>query len=129
MIAAGARVGQMWGRFVAEFRAAPIPKEWLQHGPSPYGDLTWDEIRTEYYDQIDRASEPYRQRAKVAYEACLRYSLKYQFFDEHSRSCEVWLSRNYGAEYHLIDELKASPSWVASPLDGSPALVELTRPR
>ncbi len=126
MIAAGSRVGQMWGRFVAEFRAAPIPKEWQQHGPSPYGDLTWDEIRTEYYEQIDRASEPYRQRAKVAYQACLRYSLKYQFFDEHSRSCEVWLSKNYGSEYHLIDELKASPSWVASPLDGRPALVELS---
>ncbi|MEO7328738.1 MAG: tetratricopeptide repeat protein, partial [Minicystis sp.] len=127
MIAAGSRVGSMWGRFVAEFRAAPIPREWQQHGPSPYGDLTWDEIRTEYYDQIDRASEPYRQRAKVAYEACLRYSLKYQFFDEHSRACEVWLSKNYGSEYHLIDELKASPSWVASPLEGSPALVELLK--
>ena len=30
VIAAGSRVGQMWSRFVAEFRAAPIPKEWNQ---------------------------------------------------------------------------------------------------
>ncbi len=27
--------------FVAEFRAAPIPKEWLQHGTSPSG-ATWE---------------------------------------------------------------------------------------
>jgi TolA-binding protein len=126
MIAAGSRVGQMWGRFVAEFRAAPIPREWLQHGPSPYGDLSWDEIRAAYYERIDLVSEPYRKRAKAAYEACLRYSVKYQFFDEHSRSCEVWLSKTYGAEYHLIDELKASPSWVGSPLEGAPAQVELS---
>lgn len=58
VIASGARVGQMWGKFVAEFRAAPIPKEWKQNGPSPYGDLTWEEIRGEYYRAIDEKSEP-----------------------------------------------------------------------
>jgi tetratricopeptide (TPR) repeat protein len=69
--AAGAKVGQMWGKFVAEFRAAPIPKEWKQNGPSPYGDLTWQEIRGAYYEAIDLASEPDRKRAKVAYQTCL----------------------------------------------------------
>ncbi|MFO0757861.1 MAG: tetratricopeptide repeat protein [Byssovorax sp.] len=123
MIAAGSRVGQMWSRFVAEFRAAPIPKEWMQHGPSPYGDLTWDEIRTEYYNEIDRVSEPYRQRAKVAYQACLRYSLKYQHFDENSRACEVWLARTYGAEYHLVDEIKSAPAWIGTPMEGTPAFM------
>ena len=43
VIASGERVGHMWGRFVAEFRAAPVPKEWRQSGKSPYGDLTWEE--------------------------------------------------------------------------------------
>ena len=71
VIASGARVGQMWGKFVAEFRAAPIPKEWKQNGPSPYGDLTWEEIRATYYAAIDAASEPDRKRAKAAYDACL----------------------------------------------------------
>src|SRR5262249_36772038 len=32
VIAAGERAGHMWGKFVAEFRAAPIPKEWKQKG-------------------------------------------------------------------------------------------------
>jgi hypothetical protein len=28
------------------------------------------------------------------------YSVKYQYFDEYSRSCEEWLSKNYKNEYH-----------------------------
>ncbi len=57
-IAAGARVGQMWGKFVAEFRAAPVPAEWKKTGPSPIGDLSWEEILGTYLDNIDRASDP-----------------------------------------------------------------------
>ncbi len=142
VIASGARVGQMWGRFVAEFRAAPIPKEWKQKGTSPFGDpndpsappLTWDEIRGAYYASLDGASEPQKQRAKAAYKKCLDYSVKYQFFDEFSRSCEVWLSKNYGAEYHLIDEFRGAPSRINSGLserpnplnlDGTPFQAEL----
>jgi TolA-binding protein len=123
VIASGERVGQMWGRFVAEFRAAPIPREWRQHGPSPYGDLTWEEILAAYLEGIDKASEPYRLRAKVAYQACLTYSSTYQYFDDHSRSCEKWLSRNYSAEFHVMDELRGAPSRLAARIDGQPALL------
>ena len=118
VIAAGSRVGQMWGKFVAEFRAAPIPKEWKGHGPVPgAGDLTYDELRGEYYAKLDEASEPQKQMAKGAFKKCLDYSVKYQFFDEYSRKCEEWLSKNYGAEYHLIDEFRGSPSRVNSGLN------------
>lgn len=120
VIASGARVGQLWGRFVAEFRAAPVPKEWLQTGPSPYGDLTWEEIRFAYLAAIDEKSEPYRKRAKEAYKACLSYSTRYQHFDESSRSCEVWLAKNYGAEYHVIDELRGTPSRIAADVPSEP---------
>lgn len=113
-VAGGARVGQMWSRFVAEFRAAPIPKEWKQNGPHPtIPDMTWEEIRMRYYEALDRASEPQKLQAKAAYEGCLSLSVKYQHFDENSRTCEVWLSRNYGNEYHLVDELRGAPSRVA----------------
>jgi hypothetical protein len=133
VIAAGSRVGQMWGTYVAEFRAAPIPKEWKQKGTSPYGDpkdpsappLTWDEIRGAYYASLDQASEPDKQRAKAAYKKCLDYSVKYQYFDEYSRKCEVWLSKNYGAEYHLIDEFRGSPSRVNSGLSDRPQPLNL----
>jgi hypothetical protein len=123
VIAAGARVGQMWGKFVAEFRAAPIPSEWKQNGPSPYGDLRWEEIRAAYYEAIDIASEPFRLRAKVAYEGCLGASTRYQYFDQHSRACEAWLSRNYGRDYHILDELHGAPTRLGMRVDAPPALL------
>ncbi|MDI1482159.1 hypothetical protein [Polyangium sp. y55x31] len=116
VIAAGSRVGQMWSKFVAEFRAAPIPKEWKGNGMVPGTDLSYAELRGEYYAKLDEASEPQKQAAKAAFKKCLDYSVKYQFFDEYSRTCEVWLSKNYGAEYHLIDEFRGSPSRVNSGL-------------
>jgi hypothetical protein len=118
VIAAGSRVGQMWGRFVAEFRAAPIPKEWKGHGVVPgTADLTYDELRGEYFAKLDEASEPQKQTAKGAFKTCLDYSVKFQYFDEYSRKCEEWLSKNYGAEYHLIDEFRDKPSRVNSGLN------------
>ncbi|MFO0549539.1 MAG: tetratricopeptide repeat protein [Polyangiaceae bacterium] len=106
VIAAAARVGQMKGKFVAEFRAAPIPKDWLQNGPSPYGNLLWEEIRGAYYGAIDLASEPDKQAAKAAYVECLERSVKFQYFDAYSRGCEAWLSKNYPSEYHQLDEFR-----------------------
>lgn len=129
VIAAGSRVGQMWGRFVAEFRSAPIPAQWKQKGDSPFGDpndpsappLSWAEIRGAYYASLDNASEPQKQHAKGAYKKCLDYSVKFQYFDEYSRACEVWLSKNFGAEYHLVDELRGAPSLVSTGLNDKPA--------
>ena len=125
VIAAGAAVGKMWGRYVAEFRAAPYPKEWDQPGASPYGDpndpsappLLWSEIRAEYLRKLDEASEKQKQQAKAAYEKCLSYSVKYMYFDQDSRSCESWLSKSYPGEYHLIDELRDAAARTGSGLD------------
>jgi hypothetical protein len=116
VIAAGSRVGNMWSKFVAEFRAAPIPKEWKGNGMIAGTDLSYAELRGEYYAKLDEASEPQKQAAKAAFKKCLDYSVRFQYFDEYSRTCEVWLSKNYGAEYHLIDEFRGSPSRVNSGL-------------
>ena len=130
VIAAGSRVGQMKGKFVAEFRAAPIPNDWKKNGPSPYGDLLWEEIRGAYYAKLDDVSEPDKLAAKAAYKLCLDLSVKHQYFDEYSRTCESWLSKTYPAEYHLIDEFRSSPNRLGTGLneravpvnmDGSPA--------
>ncbi|MFO0548184.1 MAG: hypothetical protein U0271_07335 [Polyangiaceae bacterium] len=117
VIAAASRVGQMKGKFVAEFRAAPIPKEWKQNGPSPYGDLLWEEIRGAYYAKLDEVSEPDKQAAKGAYKECLDRSVRFQYFDEFSRSCEAWLSKTYPAEYHLIDEFRSAPTRLSTGLN------------
>jgi hypothetical protein len=54
--------------------------------------------------------------AKGAFEVCLGYSVKYQYFDEFSRSCEEWLATTYKNEYHLVDEFRGAPSRVNSVL-------------
>jgi hypothetical protein len=46
----------------------------------------------------------------------LGYSVKYQYFDEFSRTCEEWLAQNYKNEYHLVDEFRGSPNRVNSVL-------------
>jgi len=101
VIAAGSRAGLMWGKFVDEFRAAPIPEAWKKD----------PEIRGVYYDNLDRASEPFKVgHAKPALKKCLDLSLQYQYFDQFSRDCEVWLAKNYKAEYHVVDELRGAPT-------------------
>ena len=130
VIAAGSRVGQIKGKFVAEFRASPIPAEWHKTGQAydktgnPIEGLTYDDLRGNYYDALDGASEPVKQEAKAAYVTCLKYSVDYQFFDDYSRACEVWLSKNYPAEYHLIDEFRGSPNRVGSGLQERPQIVD-----
>jgi hypothetical protein len=106
VIAAGSQVGAMWGQFVKDFRSAPIPKEWEKDY----------EIKTAYYGALDDASEPYKLGAKEAYQICLGYSVKYQYFDSYSRACEEWLAENYKSEFHLVDEFRPSPNQVNDPL-------------
>jgi hypothetical protein len=108
VIAAGSRAGLMWGDFVDDFRRAPIPEAWKKDA----------EIRGTYYDALDAASEPFKvQHAKPALKKCLDLSVKYQYFDEFSRNCEVWLAKNYKAEYHVVDELRGAPTLSNSGLD------------
>jgi len=111
VIAAGSRVGLMWGGFVDEFRAAPIPEAWKKDA----------ELRGVYYDALDGASEPIKSgRAKPALVTCLAYSVKFEYFDDFSRSCEVWLAKNYKAEFHVVDELRPSPTLSNGGLDDKP---------
>lgn len=104
-VAAAARVGMMWGKFVAEFRAAPIPKDWKGTGNIPGTTISAPETRKAYYEALDEASEPQKQTAKAAFETCSRVSVKFQWFDEYARSCRVWLEKNYGKQYVRMDEL------------------------
>ena len=107
VIAAGSRSGLMWGDFVDDFRRAPIPKSWKG-----------TEIEQVYTTNIDMASEPYKvQHARPALKKCLDLSTKHQYFDAFSRSCEVWLAKNYKAEYHVVDELRGAPTMPNSGLD------------
>jgi tetratricopeptide (TPR) repeat protein len=108
VIAAGSRAGLMWGDLVDDFRAAPIPEAWKKDA----------EIRGTYYAALDNASEPFKvNHAKPALKKCLDLSVKFQYFDDYSRNCEVWLAKNYKAEYHVVDELRGAPTLANSGLD------------
>ena len=122
VIRSGAAVGAMWGGFVEDFLRAPYPKQWDSAGEVPGIDppLLWHDLRAQYQGTLEESSKRFKDQSKAAYTTCLGYSVKYQYFDAASRSCEKWLSKNYGREYHLIDEFRGSPTRVNSPLDERP---------
>jgi hypothetical protein len=105
VIAAGSRVGSMWGQFVEEFRAAPIPAAMKK-------DIMLSQA---YYASLD----------KGAFGTCLDFSAKFQYFDEFSRSCEKWLAENYKSEFHLVDEFKGDPNRVNRVLAERPYPLQL----
>ncbi len=132
VIKAGAAVGNMWGSYIAQFRAAPYPKEWDKDGVCVRGDIMkgipdtrCHELRSTYLYRLDKASERQKKMAKRAYVTCLDYSVRYQYFDEDSRSCEEWLSKKYPKEFHLIDEFKGSATRVNSGLDERPLPLDM----
>ncbi len=115
-IAAAARVGGLWGDFVRDFRSMPIPREWRTEAiRNTYYQ------KDAYYQMLDPADEVYKQRAKAAFKMCLDLSVKNQRFDDFSRTCEAWLAKNYGAEYHTVEELVSGPRWLTGGLVAAPA--------
>ncbi|APR82728.1 Hypothetical protein A7982_08077 [Minicystis rosea] len=116
-IAAAARIALGWGAFVEAMRALPVPPPLRGLVPGRNDGLTYEELRGWYITPIDEPDESLKRRAKQACVAALRLALQHRITDEHTRACEVWLSRNYGAEWHVIDELrpKIAPPFAAGP--------------
>jgi hypothetical protein len=95
VIDSAARVGAMWYGFVLAFRAAPLPREWAGSGPIPGGSgITYEELRQVYLERVTLASDPMRARARAAFTKCHNDSVKYQYTDELSKSCDGWLAVN-----------------------------------
>jgi tetratricopeptide (TPR) repeat protein len=126
VIAAGSRVGQMWARFTAELRAAPLPTAWKGHGAVPGAGLTYEDLRRFYYAALDEASEPMRQRAKAAFSSCVSYSVKFEYADDDSRRCVEWLTKYDPAHFPRIDELPPRLGLLGPPL---PAFAPAADPR
>jgi hypothetical protein len=82
-------------------------------------------ISQAYYASLDERSEPWKNVGKSAFSECLNYSVKYQYFDEFSRSCEKWLAENYKSEFHLVDEFKGDPNRVNRVLAERPYPLQL----
>ncbi|MCA9623938.1 MAG: hypothetical protein KC731_33175, partial [Myxococcales bacterium] len=117
-IASGAAIGGMWGGLVEAFLDAPYPAKWDEPGFVPGSDppTLWQELRASYKAGLADAVKPYRQAAKQAHADCLQNGILFQHFDDRLQSCERWLAKNYPLEYHLVDELKDTPTRVNSGL-------------
>lgn len=96
VIASSSRVGDLWGKLFAEFRAAPIPAAWKQNGPVVAGvpDFTYEDLRTTYYEAIDDAAAPMKESAKAAYRRCWDLSKKLGSDGDYTKHCEAWLAKN-----------------------------------
>lgn len=95
VIAGASRVGDLWDTFTVSFRASPIPAAWKAHGPVPGSpDLTWDDVRANYYAALDEASEPMKTTARAAFTACWSLAQKHKLEDPFSRRCQAWLEKD-----------------------------------
>ncbi len=121
-IAAAERVGKLWSSFVLESLRMPIPTEWKAIGLVPGTDLSYKELRGEYRSGLEESpSEIAKQQARWAYRYCLDLSIQYRIVNEHTQACIHWLARNYGAEYHEVDEFVPPGEFVSLGLFARPA--------
>jgi len=91
IVAGAMRTGQIWSKFVEDFRNAPMPKAWLSDGPILGTDLTYKELRTEYRAKLDEASTPQYETAQRAFGTCADYASKFKIDNDDSKNCQAWL--------------------------------------
>jgi tetratricopeptide (TPR) repeat protein len=104
-IAAASRIGEMFDRFVQNFREAPIPAE-IERDEELYGI---------YVDALDNASQPYLVEAIDKYRFCLTTATNVRWFNQWSRACEANLNRLNPREYPMSAELRGPPDYVVQP--------------
>ncbi len=113
-IAAAERLGKLWSSFAQEIIRMPIPGEWKGSGLVPGTDLTYEDLKGEFAcGGIESPTEIVKQQARAAYRFCLNLSIQHRIVNEHTQACIHWLARNYGAEYHEVDEFVPPGEFVA----------------
>ncbi len=114
LIAAAARIGQMYISIIDAVQQAPIPEE-IENDP---------ELFDIYVGAFDEPLEPVRAQAVEKFEFCLRTATNVRWFNEYSRICETELNRLNPREYPVAAELRGSASYVRGSI-GRPGPVEL----
>ena len=108
VVDAGEAVGAMWAGLVDDVMKAPYPKDWDKDGAIPgiTPPMQWHALRDHYLATLAQVMEAGpKARAKQAYQSCLAYSVKFQYFDKHASACRSWLVKNAPAELEPVDEL------------------------
>lgn len=124
-IAASERVGKLWTSFRQESLRMPIPAAWKPPNPNaliPGSDLTYAELKAEFIcGMVEPAEEILKLEARAAYQTCLNLSVQHRIVNQHTDVCIHWLSKNYGAEYHEIDDFAPLGEFVSMNVFARPA--------
>ena len=114
LIAAAARIGEMYISIIDAVQRAPIPEE-IENDP---------ELFDIYVGAFDEPLEPVRRQAIEKFEFCLTTATNVRWFNEYSRICETELNRLDPRRYPVADELRGSADYIRGSI-GEPGPVEL----
>lgn len=120
-IAAARRIGAAHAQVAHAIGTMPVPSPW-----SPVPSVP--ELRISVTNYYEGPSEFMGYRAKQAFATCLRLGVHNHIANEHMRACEEWLSKNYGAEYHLTEEFFRPPTWQSVGTTPEPVILALLKP-
>ena len=110
VIAAAARIGQLYQDFSGQLYTAQVPKA----GPAPAGYPQEDFemlFHDAYCDAMTDKAEPLETKAIDALSVCLNKSTDLSFYDEWSKLCEAELNQLKPVEYPIASEIRAEPGY------------------
>ena len=82
------------------------------------------EQRATYLGIVSTMSSVIGARAKAAFEMCAAYSVRFQYADRFSQSCQAWLAWYEPKHRVALDELMAAPTMSSSALMPIRAILE-----
>jgi tetratricopeptide (TPR) repeat protein len=116
VIAAAARIGQLYQDFSGQLYTASVPK--APGAPSGYPQEEFDQMFHEAYcDALTDQAEPIEAKAIDGLSICLNKSTELSFYDEWSQLCEAELNQIKPLEYPLASEIRAQPGYVQVTMD------------
>jgi hypothetical protein len=116
VIAAAARIGQLFQDFSGQLYTAPVPK--APSAPQGYPQDEFDQFfHDAYCDALTDQAEPIEAKAIDGLSTCLSKSTELSFSDEWSQLCEAELNQIKPLEYPLAAEIRAQPGYVQVSMD------------
>ncbi|HEY0712971.1 MAG TPA: tetratricopeptide repeat protein [Polyangia bacterium] len=108
VIAASARIGQVWANFKDQLYTAPIPKDLKSQNEWGMNE------REMFCDFLVDAAEPIEKKAGEGYGLCLNAATKESWFNEWSGMCEVELNQMQPSDYPLAAEARPEANYVST---------------
>jgi hypothetical protein len=110
VIAAAARIGQLFQDFSGQLYTAQVPKAGASPAGYPQEDFERD-FHDAYCDAMVDKAEPLETKAIEGLSVCLNKSTDLSFYDEWSQLCESELNQLKPVEYPIASEIRAQPGY------------------